>query len=52
MKDNTDIYSELEEANDILIHTRLDIDNKADKLVLNKAIELIDSVSWKYEGDE
>lgn len=51
MTENAEIYSELEQVHDTLNHVKLDVDNKADKLVLSKAIELIDSVMWKYEED-
>lgn len=51
MAENAEIYSELEQVHDTLNHVRLDVDNKADKVVLSKAMELIDSVMWKYEGD-
>jgi len=51
MAENAEIYSELEQVHDTLNHVRLDVDNKADKVVLSKAMELIDSVMWKYEED-
>lgn len=51
MAENAEIYSELEQVHDTLNHVRLDINNKADKLVLSKVMELIDGVMWRYEED-
>lgn len=50
--DNQTIFENLEEVLDTLTHINLEVENKMDRLVLNKAKELIDDVAWKYEDDE
>ncbi len=35
-----------------LVRVNKELENEADKFVINNAIKLIDSVAWKYEGDE
>lgn len=47
-----EIFEELEGVIDELTHINVEVENKMDRLVLNKAKELIDSVAWKYEEDE
>ena len=49
---NQEIYDELEAIKDMLFWVTRDLDDKANKFVLNKALELIDTVSWQYEEDE
>ena len=50
--DNQTIFENLEEVLDTLTHINLEVENKMDRLVLNKAKELIDSVAWKYEEEQ
>jgi len=50
--DNQTIFENLESILDELTYINLEVENKMDRLVLNKAKELIDSVAWKYEEDE
>lgn len=48
-----DIHTDLECVIDTLSHIRHNSEfEKVDVLIINKAIELIDSVAWKYEEDE
>lgn len=41
-----------QEAMRELEHSIRQIDSEADRYIITKAIELIDSVAWKYEEDE
>ena len=50
--DNQTIFENLESILDELTHINLEVENKMDRLVLNKAKELIDSVVWKYEEEQ
>jgi len=50
--DNQTIFENLESILDELTHINLEVENKMDRLVLNKAKELIDSVAWKYEEEQ
>lgn len=53
MSNREDIYTELEYVIDTLSHMRNNSEfEKVDVLIINKAIELIDSVAWKYEEEE
>lgn len=49
---NQEIFEELEGVLDTLTHINIEVENGMDRLVLNKAKELIDDVAWKYEEDE
>lgn len=53
MGNREDIYTDLEYVMDTLSHIRHNSEfEKVDVLIINKAIELIDTVAWKYEEDE
>ncbi|MDW4327782.1 hypothetical protein QI090_12015 [Staphylococcus saprophyticus] len=53
MANREDIHTDLECVIDTLSHIRRNSEfEKVDVLIINKAIELIDSVAWKYEEDE
>lgn len=48
-----DIHTDLDCVIDTLSHIRRNSEfEKVDVLIINKAIELIDSVAWKYEEDK
>ncbi|WP_340299285.1 hypothetical protein [Staphylococcus coagulans] len=49
---NQEVFEVFEEVIYELAHMTQEIDNKADRFVIIKAINLIDSVAWKYEEDE
>lgn len=49
---NQTIFENLERILDELTHINIEIENKMDRLVLNKAKELIDSVAWKYKEEQ
>lgn len=49
---NEELFDVFQEAMRELEHSIRQIDNEADRYIINKAIELIDSVAWKYEEDE
>ena len=49
--ENKDVFEELEYIKDSLYVIIRDLEHKGNKLVLNKALELIDTVSWQYEED-
>lgn len=49
---NEELFEVFQEAMRELEHSIRQIDNEADRYIINKAIELIDSVAWKYEEDE
>ena len=49
---NQTIFENLESILDELTHINVEVENKMDRLVLNKAKELIDSVAWKYEEEQ
>lgn len=52
MGNREDINTDLEWVIDTLSHMRSNSEfEKVDVLIINKAIELIDSVAWKYEED-
>ncbi|MDU9323805.1 hypothetical protein PQ755_03595 [Staphylococcus pseudintermedius] len=48
---NEKLFDVFQEAMRELEHSIRQIDNEADRYIINKAIELIDSVAWKYEED-
>lgn len=50
--DNQTIFENLDGILDELTHINLEVENKMDRLVLNKVKELIDSVAWKYEEEQ
>lgn len=53
MGNREDIHTDLECVIDTLSHIKHNSEfEKVDVLIINKAIELIDSVAWKYEEDE
>lgn len=53
MANREDIHTDLEWVMDTLTHMRRNSEfEKVDVLIINKAIELIDTVAWKYEEDE
>lgn len=53
MGNREDIHTDLECVIDTLSHIRRNSEfEKVDVLIINKAIELIDTVAWKYEEDE
>lgn len=49
---NEELFDVFQEAMRELEHSIRQIDNEVDRYIINKAIELIDSVAWKYEEDE
>lgn len=49
---NEELFEVFQEAMRELEHSIRQINNEADRYIINKAIELIDSVAWKYEEDE
>lgn len=46
---NKEIYEAFEEVKDTLSKLGSKMSNKADSIVINKAINLIDTVAWQYE---
>ncbi|MEC5379257.1 hypothetical protein VWJ19_12985, partial [Staphylococcus hominis] len=46
---NKEIYEAFEEVKDTLNKLGSKMSNKADSIVINKAINLIDTVAWQYE---
>ncbi|MGO3818154.1 MAG: hypothetical protein ACTJH3_11530 [Staphylococcus equorum] len=52
MEKREDINTDLEWVIDTLKHVRCNSEfEKVDVLIINKTIELIDSVAWKYQED-
>ncbi|UXU66011.1 hypothetical protein MUA52_05095 [Staphylococcus agnetis] len=49
---NQEIFEALEEVMYELTHAVRVIDDEEDKSVIDSAINLIESVAFKYEGDE
>ncbi len=49
---NEELFDVFQEAMRELEHSIRQIDSEADRYIINKVIELIDSVAWKYEEDE
>lgn len=49
---NEEIFADLETVIDVLEHVVIGVEHKGNKLVLKKALELIDSVAWQYEEEE
>ncbi|MBV5191143.1 hypothetical protein [Staphylococcus chromogenes] len=49
---NEELFEMFQEVIRELEHSIRGIDDKADRYIINKAVELIDSVAWKYEEDE
>ncbi|EGQ3794375.1 hypothetical protein HDO37_000700 [Staphylococcus pseudintermedius] len=49
---NEELFDVFQEAMRELEHSIRQINSEADRYIINKAIELIDSVAWKYEEDE
>ncbi|MCH8655659.1 hypothetical protein ACUXKH_000082 [Staphylococcus epidermidis] len=49
---NQELFETFEEVIDELKRTVPGLENKADKLVINEVIKLIDSVAWQYEEEQ
>lgn len=49
---NEEIFEMFEELIEELNNSVSELDSEADIVVIQEAIDLIEAVAWKYEGDE